>query len=270
MAENNENIVEGENEETLLTFDDATNVSENDILYLLQGVGSLRDKRLTLGALLAWIAEQLESGHSLDSLVFYADKGTFKNITFVNGDGVEISNAKNYSEEALTESLLVKLKTEYLQFSKTVNSVLRETVHTADGFEFRKGIGDNKTKATISIDLSTNKLQINVLKGLELNGAQVTPQRLNLGNEKSFFEISSDASINTLIENSGIAVEKGDIVTVHNFSLNTLTITLGTVPGTGTLTMQLDTNCSMSFICIYSNSLNYAWSPLGNVTVSIT
>ena len=268
MAENNENIVEGENEETLLTFDDATNVSENDILYLLQGVGSLRDKKLTLGALLAWIAEQLESGHSLDSLVFETDKGTFRNITFVNGDGVEINNAEK--DVALTESLYVKLKTEYLQFSKTVDSVLRETVHTADGFEFRKGIGGNKTKATISLDLSTNKLQINVLKGLELNGAQVTPQRLNIGNEKSFFEISSDASINTLIENSGIAVEKGDIVTVHNLSLNTITITLGTVPGTGTLTMQLDSNCSMSFICIYSNSLNYVWSPLGNVTVSIT
>ena len=268
MAENNENIVEGENEETLLTFDDATNVSENDILYLLQGVGSLRDKKLTLGALLAWIAEQLESGHSLDSLVFETDKGTFRNITFVNGDGVEINNAEK--DVALTESLYVKLKTEYLQFSKTVDSVLRETVHTADGFEFRKGIGGNKTKATISLDLSTNKLQIDVLNGLELNGAQVTPQRLNLGNEKSFFEISSDASINTLIENSGIAVEKGDIVTVHNLSLNTITITLGTVPGTGTLTMQLDSNCSMSFICIYSNSLNYVWSPLGNVTVSIT
>ena len=268
MAENNENIVEGENEETILTFDDATNVSENDILYLLQGIGCNRDTKLTLGALLAWIAGQLESGHSLDSLVFETDKGTFRNITFVNGDGVEINNAEK--DVALTESLYVKLKTEYLQFSKTVDSVLRETVHTADGFEFRKGIGDNKTKATISLDLSTNKLQIDVLKGLELNGAQVTPQRLNLGNEKSFFEISSDASINTLIENSGIAVEKGDIVTVHNLSLNTITITLGTVPGTGTLTMQLDSNCSMSFICIYSNSLNYVWSPLGNVTVSIT
>ena len=268
MAENNENIVEGENEETILTFDDATNVSENDILYLLQGIGCNRDTKLTLGALLAWIAGQLESGHSLDSLVFETDKGTFRNITFVNGDGVEINNAEK--DVALTESLYVKLKTEYLQFSKTVDSVLRETVHTADGFEFRKGIGGNKTKATISLDLSTNKLQIDVLKGLELNGAQVTPQRLNLGNEKSFFEISSDASINTLIENSGIAVEKGDIVTVHNLSLNTITITLGTVPGTGTLTMQLDSNCSMSFICIYSNSLNYVWSPLGNVTVSIT
>lgn len=268
MAENNENIVEGENEETVITFDDATNVSVNDIIYLLQGVGSLRDTKLTLGALLAWIAGQLESGHSLDSLVFETDKGTFRNITFVNGDGVEINNAAK--DIALTESLYVKLKTEYLQLSKTVDNVLRETVHTADGFEFRKGTGDNKTKATISIDLSTNKLQINVLNGLELNGAQVTPQRLNLGNEKSFFEISSDASINTLIENSGIAVEKGDIVTVHNLSLNTLTITLGTVTGTGTMTMQLDANCSMSFICIYSNSLNYVWSPLGNVTVSIT
>lgn len=268
MAENNENIVEGENEETVLTFDDATDVSGNDIIYLLQGVGSGRDTKLTLGALLAWIAEQLESGHSLDSLLFETDKGTFRNITFVNGDGVEINNAEK--DVALTESLYVKLKTEYLQFSKTVDNVLRETVHTADGFEFRKGTGDNKTKATISVDLSTNKLQINVLKGLELNGAQVTPQRLNLGNEKSFFEISSDASINTLIENSGIAVEKGDIVTVHNLSLNTITITLGTVTGTGTLTMQLDANCSMSFICIYSNSLNYVWSPLGNVTVSIT
>ena len=65
-------------------------------------------------------------------------------------------------------------------------------------------------------------------------------------------------------------IQKGDIVTVHNLSLNTITIMLGTVPGTGTLTMQLDSNCSMSFICIYSNSLNYVWSPLGNVTVSIT
>ena len=263
----NEVVVEDENEGTILTFDDAENVSAEDIMYLLQGTGSNRDRKISLEALMEWIAERLESGQTLESLLFSKDHTSFKNISFIDGDGIEINNAQNDSEEALTESLLAKLKTDFLQFAKTANSVLRETVHTADGLEFRRGSGSDKTKATISLDLTTNKLQIQVSNGLEINGAQLEPERLNLGSVKSYFEISADSNINTLLSNSGIATQKGDIVTLYNNSQAYHTVTLGQRTGLGTMTTTIEALCAMSFICVYADQ-TYEWAPMCSVTVN--
>ena len=266
----NEVVVEDENEGTVLTFPAAVDISADDVLYLMQGTGSDRDRHMTLGALMGWIAGEIEGGDALDSILFEEDHSTYKNVLFANGDGVEISNAMNGSQTALSESLFVKVKTEYLQYSKTSNNVLRETVLTADGLEFRRGTGTNRTKATVTLNLQTNRLEIDVRNGLELTGSQVIPQRLNLGSDKSSFKVSSDADIDTLLSSTTVDVEEGDIVTVVNEGGSTITVYFGYIPSVGTFSLQLMGYCAMSFFCTYAQGGYYGWAPLGNVTVTVT
>ena len=102
--------------------------------------------------------------------------------------------------------------------------------------------------------------------------------RLNLKNAKSYFEVSSNSDINTLIAgvSEQIAVEEGDIVTVHNTSdESAITVSLGTRPGSGgteTKSTTLNTLCAMQFICCLKQTTQDAtyiqWAPLGNATVT--
>lgn len=101
--------------------------------------------------------------------------------------------------------------------------------------------------------------------------------RLNLKNEKSYFTVSEDSDINTLIAgvSEQIAVEEGDIVTVHNTSTSAITVSLGTRLGDGgieTKSTTLNALCAMQFICCLKQTTQGAtyvqWAPLGNATVT--
>ena len=101
--------------------------------------------------------------------------------------------------------------------------------------------------------------------------------RLNLKNAKSYFAVSSNSDINTLIAgvSEQIAVEEGDIVTVHNESTSAVTVNLGTRQGGGgteTKSTTLNALCAMQFICCLKQTTQYAtyvqWAPLGNATVT--
>lgn len=100
-------------------------------------------------------------------------------------------------------------------------------------------------------------------------------ERLNVVNDKSYFEVDEDANINTLLANTTIPVSKGDVVTVLNTSDSPVTITMGTRPSSGGYedkTVTLNALCAMQFICVLhqvTQSATYIeWAPLGNATVT--
>lgn len=88
--------------------------------------------------------------------------------------------------------------------------------------------------------------------------------RLNVRNEKSYFTVSSNTNINTLIAgvSEQIAVTEGDIVTLRNNSNTDIEVVMGLRKVT------LNAFCAMQFICHGTDGTNTQWSPLGNATVT--
>lgn len=274
-----------DSENTLYQMPAAGSLSDTDLLYLIQGLGTDRDRQLTLAVLLSWIAGKIQEGGPLASLIFTTAHDTYKNISFLNGDGLEIENASNVSGQALSEQLRALLKTGYLNIIKTANNEKRETVVDADGIRFRHGTGSGNEKGTILIDLTTNKIVISDASGVDIVGLfqasdgieckkRGSFERLNQGSSKSFFQVSNNTDINTLIANSGIDSVKGDIVVLHNFGETSITVTLGTRQGSGgieTKTVSLNSECAMEFICnlrqVSQGTTYIQWTPLGNAVV---
>lgn len=89
--------------------------------------------------------------------------------------------------------------------------------------------------------------------------------RLNLKNEKSYFTVSSNTNINTLIAgvSEQIAVAEGDIVTLRNNSNTDIEVVMGLRKVT------LNAFCAMQFICHGTDGTNTQWAPLGNATVTL-
>lgn len=88
--------------------------------------------------------------------------------------------------------------------------------------------------------------------------------RLNVRNAKSYFTVSSNTNINTLIAgvSEQIAVTEGDIVTLRNGSNTDIEVVMGLRKVT------LNAFCAMQFICHGTDGTNTQWSPLGNATVT--
>lgn len=89
--------------------------------------------------------------------------------------------------------------------------------------------------------------------------------RLNLKNAKSYFTVSSNTNINTLISgvSEQIAVADGDIVTLRNNSNTDIEVVMGLRKVT------LNAFCAMQFICHGTDGTNTQWAPLGNATVTL-
>ena len=89
--------------------------------------------------------------------------------------------------------------------------------------------------------------------------------RLNVRNAKSYFTVSSNTNINTLIAgvSEQIAVTEGDIVTLRNESNTDIEVVMGLRKVT------LNAFCAMQFICHGTDGTNTQWSPLGNATVTL-
>ena len=90
--------------------------------------------------------------------------------------------------------------------------------------------------------------------------------RLNVRNAKSYFTVSSNTNINTLIAgvSEQIAVTEGDIVTLRNESNTDIEVVMGLRKVT------LNAFCAMQFICHGVDGANVQWTPLGNTTVTLT
>jgi len=89
--------------------------------------------------------------------------------------------------------------------------------------------------------------------------------RLNLRNTKSYFTVTEDTNINTLIAgvSEQIAVTEGDIVTLRNGSNADIEVVMGLRKVT------LNAFCAMQFICHGTDGTNTQWSPLGNTSVTL-
>ena len=89
--------------------------------------------------------------------------------------------------------------------------------------------------------------------------------RLNLKNAKSYFTVSSNTNINTLIAgvSEQITVAEGDIVTLRNNSNTDIEVVMGLRKVT------LNAFCAMQFICHGTDGTNTQWAPLGNATVTL-
>lgn len=89
--------------------------------------------------------------------------------------------------------------------------------------------------------------------------------RLNVRNAKSYFTVSSNTNINTLIAgvSEQIAVTEGDIVTLRNESNTDIEVVMGLRKVT------LNAFCAMQFICHGVDGANVQWTPLGNTTVTL-
>lgn len=256
-----------DSENTIYQMPAAGPLSDTDLLYLLQGLGTDRDRKLTLAVLLSWIAGKIQQGGSLASILLSKDKTTYKNILNLDGDGIELENAQNESHTTLAETLRVLLKTNYLNIIKTANNERREIVVDADGIRFRHGSGSDNEKASILIDIATDEIQFSVPNGINFLG-KTSSKRLNLVTEDSVFSVDSDADINTLLESSNMGVKVGDVVIVRNTSAADVTIDFGNYDSILKYKMTLNAYCAMSFICVRTQGMTN-WAPLGNATVVI-
>ena len=128
-------------------------------------------------------------------------------------------------------------------------------------------------EATFKSNVVTKGYQV-VENGLDARKKSVF-QRINLGSNKSYFEVNSNADVNTLLASTTIEVTQGDIVTVHNTHTSAITVSLGTRPGGGgteTKSTTLNALCAMQFICCLKQTTQdvtyIQWAPLGNATVT--
>jgi len=108
-------------------------------------------------------------------------------------------------------------------------------------------------------------------KGLDSRG-KTALQRLNLGSNKSFFEVSENTDIDTLLSGTTIEVSKGDIVVVRNTSGGSdITLSVGTYDVNQNYVTTLNAYCSMAFIRTGVTTGNgVKWSPLGNAVVTLS
>ena len=255
----NEVAVEDENEGTILTFDDAENVSVEDIMYLLQGTGSNRDRKISLGALIAFlVANQkftelklVKDSENDISIKWDETNGEFVIWDRSNDNGKVVAVPKFHAHGNATFEKDVSVNAD-LAVTKTLDVLLGSVFHgmvECDDYIISKAGLDSKGKSVF--------------------------QRINVNSDKCSFAVSTASSINTLVNNSGINVTVGDIVFVRNDGSNDITVTLGERQGSGgieTKTTTLKPECTMAFICNLKQTVQDTtytqWSPLGNATVT--
>ena len=251
----NEVVVEDENEGTILTFDDAENVSAEDIMYLLQGTGSNRDRKISLDALMAFlVANQKFTELKLvkDSSNDITIKWDSTNSEFViwdrsNETGKVVAVPKFHAHGNATFEKDVSVNAD-LAVTKTLDVLLGSVFHgmvECDEYLISK-------------------------KGLQSKGI-TSVERLNMGSDESNFEVSTNSSINALLADTTIDVSVGDIVVLHNTGNSDITVTLGTRQGSGgeeTKSTTLKSLCAMQFMCCYKSGGYTHWVPLGNATVT--
>lgn len=251
----NEVAVEDENEGTILTFDDAENVSAEDIMYLLQGTGSNRDRKISLDALMAFlVANQKFTELKLvkDSSNDITIKWDSTNSEFViwdrsNETGKVVAVPKFHAHGNATFEKDVSVNAD-LAVTKTLDVLLGSVFHgmvECDEYLISK-------------------------KGLQSKGI-TSVERLNMGSDESNFEVSTNSSINALLADTTIDVSVGDIVVLHNTGNSDITVTLGTRLGSGgeeTKSTTLKSLCAMQYMCCYKSGGYTHWVPLGNATVT--
>jgi len=254
-----DNTVEDENEGTILTFDDAENVSVEDIMYLLQGTGCNRDRKIKLSALMAFlVANQkftelklVKDSQNDISIKWDETNGEFVIWERTNTDGHVVAVPKLHVHGTLEVEKDVSLKSD-VTITKSLSVTLQTTLHQLvimnNGAVVKNGL-DSKGRAKF--------------------------ERPNINSDKCLFTVNSSSDINSLLHNSGIDPVVGDIVTLYNESNNYVTVTIGhrqVSGGDEYKTMSISSMCAVSFMCILhqvTQSETYdEWAPLGNTAVT--
>lgn len=94
--------------------------------------------------------------------------------------------------------------------------------------------------------------------------------RLNVVSDKSYFEVSENSNVNTLVGGSSISATAGDVVIIRNTSGGDITLSIGNYESSQHYSIQLDAFCSMAFIRTgVTTGSGVQWSPLGNCEVTI-
>ena len=95
-------------------------------------------------------------------------------------------------------------------------------------------------------------------------------ERLNVVSNKSYFKVSENSNVNTLVEGSHITSNTGDVVIIRNTSGGDISLFIGDYESSQHYSMQLNAYCSMAFIRTgVTTGSGVQWSPLGNCEVTI-
>ena len=95
-------------------------------------------------------------------------------------------------------------------------------------------------------------------------------ERLNVVSDKSYFDVSENSNVNTLVEGSHITSNAGDVVIIRNTSGGDISLFIGDYESSQHYSMQLNAYCSMAFIRTgVTTGSGVQWSPLGNCEVTI-
>lgn len=106
-------------------------------------------------------------------------------------------------------------------------------------------------------------------RGLDAKGKSVF-ERINAGSSKSYFEVSENSNVNTLVGGSSISATAGDVVIIRNTSSGNITLLIGNYESSQHYSIQLNAFCSMEFIRTgVTTGSGVQWSPLGNCEITI-
>lgn len=259
MAQNIISLLELKARQDALPDEQKPSLSLDDLIYAVHGEGSDRDTVWRLAEFIAFLV----ANEKFDVLKLVKDSSNDITIKWDSGN-----NEFVIWERANTGTVAVP------------------KLHVHGTLEVEKD-------ATIRADVSITKT-LTVANRADFNGGftviknlyatdyaetycRLKTARLNLKNTKSYFTVSEDSNINTLIAgvSEQIEVAEGDIVTVCNGSTSAVMVNLGTRPGSGgieTKSTTLNALCAMQFMCCLKQTTQVAtyvqWAPLGNATVT--
>jgi len=183
MNDEEQEVQNTESVNTLYQLLPAGDLDGEDLMYLMQGLGSDRDRKLSLSKLLEWIASNVEAG-VLENVIFKLDHDTYKNLTFIDGDGLDLENVA-IDGNTLSEKFVTELRAAFLRFKKTASGQLRETELDADGLKFKHGSGNDNVKCSIVINLSSDKIVISDPSGIVIEGLLYASDGLEVANGKN-------------------------------------------------------------------------------------
>lgn len=166
---------------TLLQKDDADNLKDDDLLYLVQGTGSNRDRKLKLEALQAYMMSGGSNNHRLDlDIEKLTDHGLF--ITGYQGGTLHATNGEiDLSNANASNTATVNVNKVYLK--QTISGRIDKTTLAANSLKLEQsatGDGHTETKGSLyestltSSGLTTGEITANTIRCKTIHGTTST------------------------------------------------------------------------------------------------
>ena len=230
----------------------AANALPTDVIYVVHGTGTPRDKKMTFEELIAYFV----SNEKFTELKIVQDASHDITIKW-DSDNNEFVIWERANSGTVAVPKLHVHGTLLVEKDTTVNADLGvdKALHVTLGSTFG-GMAEFS-------DYIISK------KGLDAKGKSVF-ERINAGSSKSYFEADAHTDIDTLLSGTTIEVSKGDVVVVRNTSGGSdIKVSVGTYDSTLNYVTTLKAYCSMAFIRTGVTTGNgVKWSPLCNSEVT--